>query len=90
MSAKFRMGQVMAGDVAAGDTLLDVPYGPGGLLMNQARTLGVVLHVQGDETRRWLIETSSGAIKEWPEEPVGRYVNTYVHVPWTPLPEVTG
>lgn len=86
MSAKFRIGQISAGDVAVGDILLDAPYDQGGIRLERTRVVGTVLHVRGDETRSWLIETSSGAIEEWPEDgPVGRYVNTRVHVPRTEI-----
>lgn len=87
---KFRIGQIVADDVAPGDILIDVPYDQGGIRLDRARTIGTVLTVRGErqglgETRSWLVRTGAGVVKDWPEEPVNRSVNTYVHVPWGQL-----
>lgn len=84
----FRMGQIVACEVAPGDILLDVPHDNQGIRKDLARVLGTVLRVErmGEGLNQafiYTIQTDSGSVREWPEEPVGCFVNTWVHVPWT-------
>lgn len=83
---KYRIGQIPAGEVSDGDILMEVPFDGQVIRRDKARPAGTVVHVRNHgETRSWMVRTASGVVKEWPEEPVGRFVNTYVHVPWGQL-----
>lgn len=80
----LRIGVLAAGEIESGDILIHVPYETWGQDWRNARVLGTVLHVRSHgETRSWILRTPAGSVIEHPQvdEPVGRYVNTYVHVP---------
>jgi hypothetical protein len=83
---KYRIGQIMAQDVASGDILIGMEYNQGGIRMDLARPVGTVLrtHEVGDRVH-WTVRTGNNQTKVFPLEPVGSAELTYVHVPWGQL-----